>query len=71
MYFRLVLVFKSHAMAQAVSRRPLTAEALVRSKIIPCEFRGGQNGRRIDFSRSTYALPGQYHVTNVPYPPLS
>jgi hypothetical protein len=32
------------AMAQAVSRRPLTAEARVRSRFNPCGICGGQSG---------------------------
>jgi hypothetical protein len=32
------------AMAQAVSRRPLTAEARVRSRVSPCGVCGGQSG---------------------------
>jgi hypothetical protein len=31
-------------MAQAVSRRPLTAEAWVRSRVGPCGICGGQSG---------------------------
>jgi hypothetical protein len=34
-------------MAQAVSRRPLTAEALVRSRVSPCGIGGGQSGTGI------------------------
>jgi hypothetical protein len=34
-------------MAQAVSRRSLTAEALVRARFSPCEFCGGQSGTGI------------------------
>jgi hypothetical protein len=32
------------AMAQAVSRRPPTAEARVRSRVSPCGICGGQSG---------------------------
>jgi hypothetical protein len=31
-------------MAKAVSRRPLTAKALVRARVIPCVICGGQSG---------------------------
>jgi hypothetical protein len=38
-------------MAQAVSQRPLTAEAPVRSRVSPCGICGGQSGTGIGFSR--------------------
>jgi hypothetical protein len=38
------------AMAQAVSRRPLTAEARVRSRVTPCGICGGQSGTGTGFS---------------------
>jgi hypothetical protein len=38
------------AMAQAVSRRPLTAETWVRSRVSPCGFCGGQSGTGTGFS---------------------
>jgi hypothetical protein len=37
-------------MAQAVSHRPFTAEARVRSRLSPCEVCGGQSGTGTDFS---------------------
>jgi hypothetical protein len=37
-------------MAQAVSRRPLTAEARVQSRVSPCGICGGQNGTGTGFS---------------------
>jgi hypothetical protein len=40
------------AMAQAVSRRPLTAEVRVRSRVNPCEICGGQSGIGTGFSPS-------------------
>jgi hypothetical protein len=40
------------AMAQAVSRRPLTAEAQVRSRVSPCDICGGQSGSGTGFSPS-------------------
>jgi len=36
--------YLAHAMAQAVSDWPLTAEAWVLSHAIPCETSGGQSG---------------------------
>jgi hypothetical protein len=37
------------AMAQAVSCRPVTAEARVRSRVVPCGFCGGQRGTGTGF----------------------
>ena len=39
------------AMAQAVSRRPLTVKARVRSRVSPCGICGGQNGSGTGFPR--------------------
>jgi hypothetical protein len=39
------------AMAQVVSRRPLTAEARVRARVNPCGICGGQSGTRTGFLR--------------------
>jgi hypothetical protein len=36
--------------AQAVSRRPLNAEVLVRSQASPCKICGGKSGTVIGFS---------------------
>jgi hypothetical protein len=41
------------AMAQAVSRLPLTAETQVRAGVIPGETCGGQSGTRTGFSPSS------------------
>ena len=38
-------------MAQAVSRRPLTAEARARSRVSPCGICGGQSDTGTGFSR--------------------
>jgi hypothetical protein len=54
------------AMAQAVSRRPLTAEARVRSRVSPCEIYGGQSGTGSGFSPSTSVFPCQFHSTGAP-----
>jgi hypothetical protein len=40
-------------MAQAVSRRPLTAEARILSRVGPCGICGGQSGTGKGFSPST------------------
>jgi hypothetical protein len=49
---RSVCRFVGRARAQAVSRRPLTAEAQVRSRVSPCGVCGGQSGNGTDFSPS-------------------
>ena len=54
------------AMAQAVSRRPLSAEARVRSRVSPCEIRGGQSGTGTGFSPSTSAFYCQFHSIGAP-----
>jgi hypothetical protein len=53
-------------MAQAVSRRPPTAEARVRSWVSPCEIFGGQSGAGTGFSPSTSVFPCQFHSTGAP-----
>jgi hypothetical protein len=54
------------AMAQAVSLRPLTAEARVRSRVGPCGICGGQSGTGTGFSSSTSVFPCQFHSTGAP-----
>jgi hypothetical protein len=51
------------AMAQAVSRRPPTAEARFRSRLIPCGICGGQSGTGTGFSPSTSVFSCQFHST--------
>jgi hypothetical protein len=53
-------------MAQAVSRRPLTAEARVRSRGSLCGTCGGQSGTGTGFSPSTSVFPCQFHSTGAP-----
>jgi hypothetical protein len=51
--------FMSHgrAMAQAVSRRPLTAEAWVQSRFSPCGVCGGQSGTGTGFPPENFGFP--------------
>jgi hypothetical protein len=53
---------KGRAMAQAVSRRPLTAEARVRSWVSPYENCGGRRGN----GTGTSVFPCQFHSTGAP-----
>jgi hypothetical protein len=53
-------------MAQAVSRRPLTAAAGVQSRIGPCGTFGGQSGTETGFSPSTLVFPCKSHSTGAP-----
>jgi hypothetical protein len=63
----LLFILKSGlAMAEAVSRRPLTAEARVRSLVGSCGICGGQSGTRTGFSASTSVSPCQFHSTSAP-----
>jgi hypothetical protein len=49
-------------MAQAVSRWPFAAEALVRARVNPCGICGRQSGTGTGFSPSSSVLP----VNNTP-----
>jgi hypothetical protein len=55
------------AMAQVVSRQPLTAEARALSLASPYEICGRQSGTGTDFSPSTSVFPCQYHSASAPY----
>jgi hypothetical protein len=59
-------VRKGRAIAQAVSRWPLTAEARVRSWFSPCGICGGQSGTGTCFSPSTSVFHYQFHSTGAP-----
>jgi hypothetical protein len=54
------------AMAQAVSRRPPTAEAQVRFWVSPCGICGGQSGTGTGFSPSSSVFSYQFHSTGAP-----
>jgi hypothetical protein len=53
-------------MAQAVSRRPLTAEVRFRSRVSPCGICGGQSGTGTGFSSSTLVFPCQFYSVGAP-----
>jgi hypothetical protein len=51
-----------HAMAKAVSHRPLTAEARVCTRVSPCGVCGGQSDTGTGFSPcSLFSLPVSFH----------
>jgi hypothetical protein len=54
------------AMAQTVSRRPLIAEARVRSWVSPCGIYSGQSGMGQVFPPSTSVFPCKFHSTGAP-----
>jgi hypothetical protein len=53
-------------MAQAVRRRPFTAETWVLSRASPCGIFGGQSGTGTGFSPRTTGFPCQFHSTGSP-----
>jgi hypothetical protein len=57
-----IYIYSGRAMAQAVSRRPPTAEA----RVSPCGICGGQSGTGTGFSPSTSVFPCQFHSTGAP-----
>jgi hypothetical protein len=65
---RLILPFNGRAVAQAVSRRPLTAAPRVCSHVSPCEICGGHSDTMTGFSPSTSVFPCPCHSSNALYP---
>jgi hypothetical protein len=57
---------KGRAMAQAVSRRPLTVECRVRARVIPWGSCGWQSLTATGFSPTSSVLPCQCHSTVFP-----
>jgi hypothetical protein len=53
--------------AQAVIRRPPTAEVRARSQVSPCEICGGHRGTVTGFSPRTSVFPCQYHAIIFPH----
>jgi hypothetical protein len=53
-------------MAQAVSRRPLTAETQVRPRVSPRRICGGQSGTGTGFTPRTSVFPYKFHFTGAP-----
>jgi hypothetical protein len=51
------LYLNGRAMAEAVSRRPVTAEAWLRSRVSPCAICGGQSGTGTVLSPEYFGFP--------------
>jgi hypothetical protein len=57
------LEVNGRAIAQAVSRRPLTAEATVLSRVSPFGICGGQSDTGTGFPPEYFGFPCQFHST--------
>jgi len=64
-------VLQESAMAQSVSRPPVTTDARVRSQTSTCDIYGGGNGTRTGFFLNTSTLPCLCHSTNAPHSSFS
>ena len=53
--------------AQAISLRPLTAEARVPYQFCPCNICGEQSDHQTNFCPSISLVPCQHHLTRAPY----
>lgn len=69
--FRRILFTLDCIMAQAVSRRPFTAEARIRSLVTPCVISGGQSDTVIRFSPSSFVVPCSYYFAVALYTHMS
>jgi hypothetical protein len=56
-----------YAIAQAVTRRLLTAETRISAQVSPCGICGWQSGTGTGFSPSPSDFPCQYRYTAAPY----
>jgi hypothetical protein len=61
-------LYHRESQPQAISRRLLAAEDLVRGRVGPCDIYGAKNGTRTGFSPSSSFVSCQYHPTVAPYP---
>jgi len=60
-------ILQRKAVAQAVNRRPLTAETWVRPQVSPREIYGGQSGIELVYFPCTSVFSCQHHSTSTPY----
>ena len=65
--FNSIALKKNSDTAQAVSRRPLAAEAPDRLQASTCEDCGEQSGTETGFPPRISVVPCQYYSTNAPY----